>query len=323
MTGSATDPEGQDGLVGDLRRAGVARVLPAASLASLTTLRVGGPARALVVAERDDDLAAIGRACRSHGVPWIVVGRGSNLLVPDSGWPGVAIQLGRGYRGLDVVALREDAPTGRVRAGAAEPLPTLAVRVADAGYTGFAWACAVPGTLGGAVRMNAGAHGGDMSDHLVEVEVVRLSSGVREVWPVDLLGLGYRHSELPDDGVVVAVTLELQRGDPATVRAEIDGIRTWRRTHQPLNQPNCGSVFTNPEGDSAGRLIEAAGGTSIRVGGAAVSDRHANFVVTRPGATAADVRGVIAAVQQAVEEQFGIRLTTEVVQPDPDRMVAR
>jgi UDP-N-acetylmuramate dehydrogenase len=304
---------GPDRLVHDLRDAGVASVVPAAALATLTTLRVGGPARALVTVERDEDLGAVGRVCRQHDVPWIVVGRGSNLLLPDDGWPGVAIVLGRGFRGLEIPT--ETGETGRLRAGAAEPLPTLAVRIADAGFRGFAWACAVPGTLGGAVRMNAGAHGGDMSDHLVEVELVRLGTGAREVCSASVLEFAYRHSVLPDDAIVVAATLELERGDPATIRAEIDDIRAWRRTHQPLHQPNCGSVFTNPPGDSAGRLIESAGGKGIEVGGARVSDRHANFIVTRPGATASDVWAVISEVQQLVRDRFAIELTTEVVRP--------
>ncbi len=319
MSGAASAPvTGADRLVADLQDAGVVSVVADASLAAVTTLRVGGPARALVTAERDEDLAAVGRVCRQHDVPWIVVGRGSNLLLPDRGWPGVAIMLGRGFRGLELPTGAGAGPgqTGRLRAGAAEPLPTLAVRIADAGFRGFAWACAVPGTLGGAVRMNAGAHGGDMSDHLVEVELVRLGTGVREVCAASVLELSYRHSVLPDDAIVVAATLELERGNPATIRAEIDGIRAWRRAHQPLNEPNCGSVFTNPPGDSAGRLIDASGGKDVEIGGARVSDRHANFIVTRPGATASDVLAVIAEVQRVVRDHAGVELTTEVVRPE-------
>ena len=311
---STTTSAGPDRLIDDLQAAGVASVVANASLAASTTLKVGGPARALVTAERDEDLGVVGRVCRQYDLPWIVVGRGSNLLLPDGGWPGVAIQLGRGFRGLELPSA--SAGTGRLRAGAAEPLPMLAVRIADAGFKGFAWACAVPGSLGGAVRMNAGAHGGDMSDHLVEVELVRLGTGVREACAASLLELSYRHSVLPVDAIVVAATLELERGDPATIRAEIDSIRAWRRAHQPLNQPNCGSVFTNPPGDSAGRLIEAAGGKDIEIGGARVSERHANFIVTRPGATASDVWAVITEVQRLVHDRFGIDLTTEVVRPD-------
>jgi UDP-N-acetylmuramate dehydrogenase len=289
-----------------LRAEGVREVRADAPLAALTTLRVGGPARALVTAERDADLAAVGRVCRAERLPWAVIGRGSNLLVADRGFPGVVIVLGRAYRGLEDVG-------EHVRVGVAEPLPSLAVRLADAGFAGFAWACSVPGTIGGAVRMNAGAHGGEMADHLVEVELVRLTTGTRETWPVDTLGLRYRHSELPDDAVVVAATLTLARGEPAEIRAEIDTIRAWRRRHQPLNEPNCGSVFTNPPDASAGRLLdEVVHAKGLCRGGARVSERHANFIVTRPGATAADVHGLILELQQRVEAATGIRLRPEV-----------
>jgi UDP-N-acetylmuramate dehydrogenase len=302
-----TTPVELDPLVAELTAAGVAQVRGDAPLASLTTLKVGGPARVLVTAERDEDLAAVGRACMSHGVPWLIVGRGSNLLVGDGGFPGVALVLGRGFRGLDAADGR------RVRIGAAEPLPSVAVRLADAGYAGFAWACAVPGTIGGAVRMNAGAHGGEMADHLVEVDLFRLRSGQRETWVTAALGLTYRHSQLPDDAVVVSATLTLDTGDPGQVRTEIADIRRWRRTHQPLNEPNCGSVFTNPPGDSAGRLIDASGAKGLRIGNAQVSERHANFIVTRPGARAADVLAVIEAVRARVRAHAGVDLHPEVV----------
>jgi UDP-N-acetylmuramate dehydrogenase len=298
-----------DPLVTALTAACRGEVRPAASLAGLCTLRVGGPARALVVVEGDDDLAAVGRICLDVGVPWVVVGRGSNLLVADAGWPGVAIQLGRSLRGVDIEL---EGDHGIVRAGAAEPLPTLAVRIADAGLTGFAWAVGVPGTLGGGVRMNAGAHGGDMADHLEECEIVRLRSGVRETWPAATLALSYRSSRLPDDAVVVGASLRLPRGDTDVVREEMAEIRAWRRTHQPLNEPNCGSVFTNPDGDSAGRLIDTAGAKGLQVGGAHVSEVHANFIVTEPGATASDVRALIRELRQRVADAHGIVLRPEV-----------
>jgi UDP-N-acetylmuramate dehydrogenase len=294
-----------DALVAQLTATCEGQVRAHASLASLSTLRVGGPARALVTAESDQDLAGVGAACLEHGVPWAVIGRGSNLLVADQGWPGVAIQLGKRFRGIEVEG-------DLLRAGAAEPLPVLAVRAADAGRTGFAWACAVPGSLGGAVRMNAGAHGGDMATHLVEVEIVRLRTGIRETWPAATLGLGYRSSALPDDAVVVAATLSLPAGDADTVREEIRSIRAWRRAHQPLNEPNCGSVFTNPAGESAGRLIDEAGFKGHRVGGAQVSTRHANFIVTRSGATATDVATLIRDVRAGVLDATGIDLVPEV-----------
>jgi UDP-N-acetylmuramate dehydrogenase len=294
-----------DDLVGQLRAAGV-DVRADAPLASLTTLRVGGSARALVAASTDEDLAAVGRVCAARGVRWTVIGRGSNLIVADAGWPGVVIVLGRGFRGVRIDGTR-------VVAGAAEPLPAVAARVAEAGLSGFAWASAVPGTIGGAVRMNAGAHGGQMADVLDTVDVVRLLAGARETWPVDALGLGYRRSGLPDDAVVVSATIALAHARPEQVGAEIAEIRAWRRAHQPINEPSCGSVFVNPPGDSAGRLVEAAGAKGWRSGGAQVSVQHANFIVTRPGATAADVLTLIERVRARVKERFGVELRTEVV----------
>ena len=295
-----------DGLVPALRAAGASDVTGQTPVAEMTTLRVGGPVAALARAESDADLVAVSRVVTEHAVPWLVVGRGSNLLVDDAGWPGIAITLGRGFRGVTVDG-------DEVHAGAAEPLPALAMRVADASLGGFAWACAVPGTLGGAVRMNAGAHGGEMSQALVEVEVFRLRSGAREVWPVAALEMRYRRTALPDDAVVVGARLRLGPADRDEVRREISEIRQWRRDHQPLTEPNCGSVFTNPPGDSAGRLIEACGGKEFEVGGARVSERHANFIVTRPGATAHDVRALIEMVRTCVREHADVHLHPEVV----------
>lgn len=304
---SPASPTGAEQLVAELRAAGVrGEIHPGSSLAELTTLRVGGPAEVLVTAEDDRDLAGVGAVCTDRQLPWLVVGRGSNLLVADTGWPGIAIVLGRGYRGVEIEGTR-------ARLGAAEPLPTVAMRLADAGLGGAAWAAGVPGTIGGAVRMNAGAHGGEVADHLVEIEVVRLRSGTRETWPAAACGLSYRASELPDDAVVVAATWELEPADRDEVRAEIKHVRDWRRDHQPIREPNCGSVFANPPGDSAGRLIEDVGAKGLRVGGAQVSEKHANFIVTEPGATAKDVVALIEQVQERVAGAHGVRLRAEVV----------
>lgn len=310
-----------DAVAAELAERCTGRVDAQASLAERTTLRVGGPARVLVTAETDADLAAVGEVCRRDGLPWAVIGRGSNLLVADAGWPGVAIVLGRGFRGLEI-------DDERIRVGAAEPLPVLAVALADAGFAGFSWAASIPGAIGGAVRMNAGAHGGQMADHLLEVELLRLRTGGRETWPVEALGLAYRHSDLPDDGVVVSATMTLATGDPAEVHREIEHIRAWRREHQPLNEPNCGSVFTNPPGDSAGRLIDVAGCKGLAVGGARVSGLHANFIVTRPGARATDVATLIELVIRRVRASAGVELHAEVqrlgaVAVDEDRLAAQ
>ncbi|MEX0831255.1 MAG: UDP-N-acetylmuramate dehydrogenase [Nitriliruptoraceae bacterium] len=289
-----------------LHAAGVSDVRPEYPLAALTTLRVGGPARVFVSADDEVALRAISRVCRDLDVPWIVIGRGSNLLVSDEGFPGIAVQLGRGWRGVDIV---ED----HVIAGGAEPLPTLAQRVADGGLSGFSWGAAVPGTLGGAVRMNAGAHGGQIADHLRWADVVDMSQAHSRRIDASEFSFGYRTSGLPEDVIVVRARLDLIRADAATVRQEIADIRAWRRVHQPLNEPNCGSVFVNPDAASAGMLIETAGCKGMTVGGASVSARHANFVVTRPGATAADVHALIIAVQRRVAEHSGVLLATEVV----------
>ncbi|MEX2324671.1 MAG: UDP-N-acetylmuramate dehydrogenase [Nitriliruptoraceae bacterium] len=297
-------------LAHDLRERGVAQVTCDVSLATLTTLRVGGPADVLAVAEHDRDLAVIGEVCRLRGLPWLVVGRGSNLLISDTGWRGVAIMLGRGYRGIEVAASLD---TVTAHIGAAEPLPAAVTRLAEYGAAGFAWASAVPGTLGGAVRMNAGAHGGELGEHIVDVDLVRLDTGVRETWLGDALSFGYRRSGVPFDGVVVRAQLTFDRQHPDVVARQLTEIRQWRREHQPLRYPNCGSVFTNPPGDSAGRLIEAAGLKGLRVGRAQVSERHANFIVTSPGATAHDVAQLIATVQDRVAAQCGVELQTEVV----------
>jgi len=297
-------------LVEDLDGPG-ATVFLDAPLAAHTTLRVGGAARVLATVDDEAALLRTTEACRAHAAPLLVLGRGSNLLVGDEGWPGVVVRLGSGFRGVDIDGTL-------VRCGGAEPMPAVAVRTAQAGLAGFAWGCAVPGTMGGGVRMNAGAHGGDMSDSLVDALVLDSATATLEVHDRERLGFAYRRSALSPGAVVIAVTLELVEADPEVVLAEIDGIRTWRREHQPLNRPSCGSVFTNPPGASAGALIESAGLKGARRGGAEVSETHANFIVTGPGATAGDVEALIAHVIEVVSERTGVVLETEVVRPTSD-----
>lgn len=296
-----------DPLVERLRAACSGEVTATASIAELTTLKVGGPARVLVEVERDEDIAAVGSAAADHGIPWLVVGRGSNLLVADAGWDGIAVKLGRGYRGVELLG------DGRVGAGAAEPLPVLAVKLANEGLTGFEFAAAVPGSLGGAVRMNAGAHGREIVDVLVSADVVLPQDGVRRTLTNEELGFRYRHSDLPGGAVVVGAVLALEPADADTIRDAIAEIKQWRRDHQPINEPNCGSVFTNPQGDSAGRLIDAAGLKGMSIGGASISEMHANFIVTTPGATARDVLALIRHARDTVAERFDVALVPEVV----------
>ncbi|CAN5729802.1 UDP-N-acetylmuramate dehydrogenase [soil metagenome] len=291
-------------------------VLADEPLARHTTLRVGGPAAALVRAETPRDLVAIARICAESDRPWLILGRGSNLLVADAGWPGVAVILGRGFRGVAVAGGADQALGAAVlvTAGAAEPMPVLATTVARQRLGGLAFGVAIPGSLGGAVRMNAGAHGHELSEVLVDAEVVRLRDGgaVERLRATDLQ-MRYRRTALPADAVVVRATLRLRRTDAEKLAADMAEMRQWRRTHQPINEPSCGSVFRNPEGDSAGRLIESAGMKHHRVGGAAVSAVHANFITVGSGARADDVHTVIADVRRAVLAKHGVRLDTEVV----------
>jgi UDP-N-acetylmuramate dehydrogenase len=284
-----------------------ARVTADADLSAFTTLRVGGPAVALVRAETTADLRAVALVTRTLDTPWLVIGKGSNLLIADEGWPGVAVVLGRGFRGVEIVG-------HAVLAGAAEPMPALSRRVAHDGLGGLAFGVAIPGTVGGAVRMNAGAHGGEICDVLEWADVARMDAAAAiERWDVQRLGFSYRHSELASDAIVVRAQLRLEAMDADRIAADMAEMRRWRREHQPINEPSCGSVFANPPGDSAGRLIEAAGLKGLQIGGAQVSRRHANFITVRPGAQAADVHEIIRTAQRRVWEMAGVALRTEVV----------
>lgn len=300
-------PPSDPSLVRRLRERVSGQVLADEPLAAHTTIKVGGPAAALVGAETPEDLAAVAEVCAELGRPWLILGRGSNLLVADDGWPGVVVALGRGFRGMDI-----DGET--VVAGAAERMPALAAKVSAAGLAGLAFGVAIPGSLGGAVRMNAGAHGAEIADVLVWADVVRLAcQGATQRLSAADLRMRYRRTDLPADAVVVRAALRLRQADAESLRREMAEMKRWRRETQPVRSPSCGSVFTNPEGDSAGRLIEAAGMKDYRVGGARVSPVHANFITVDPDARAGDVHAVITAVQAAVTDAHGVRLHPEVV----------
>jgi UDP-N-acetylmuramate dehydrogenase len=273
-------------------------------LGPLTTYRVGGAAARFVVAESTDDLAAVAAAARAAALPVLVVGRGSNLLVADAGFAGIALSLGVAFARVDIDGCI-------VRAGGATSLPVVARRTASAGCTGFEWAVGVPGSVGGAVRMNAGGHGSDMAATLRAVEVADLARhGVVETRAVSSLALAYRHSSLRDSDVVVSATLQLAPGDAHESLRTIDEIVRWRRENQPGGQ-NAGSVFTNPPGDSAGRLIDTAGCKGLRVGSAHVSPKHANFFQADEGGSADDVRALMRAVHDRVRAVHGIELRPE------------
>ena len=312
-------------LVQRLRERVAGAVLPDEPLAGYTTLKVGGPAVALVRAQTPGDLAGVSEICRAAGAPWLIVGRGSNLLVADEGWPGVVVTLGRGFRGVAIehAAGPDAGDEVVVSAGAAEPMPVLANTLAGLGLGGLAFGVAIPGSLGGAVRMNAGAHGREMREVLVDADVVHLGDGSTATIAAGDLAMTYRHTELPPDAVVVRARLRLERAQAEPLAAAMAEMRQWRRDHQPINEPSCGSVFRNPAGDSAGRLIEAAGLKAHRMGGAQVSTVHANFITVAPGSRASDVHAVILAVQAGVREHSGITLQPEVVIAGFDQQLER
>jgi len=282
------------------------RARPDAPLGPLTTYRVGGPAALLLEARSEDDLALARRAVQAGRVPVLVVGRGSNLLVADAGFPGLAVVVGEGLGAVEV-----DAAARRVRAGGGAFLPVVARRTAAAALTGLEWAVGVPGSVGGAVRMNAGGHGSDVAATLESARVIDLAGpGGGERAAADL-GLGYRSSALAPAEVVVEATFALAPGDKEACEARVAEIVRWRREHQPGGQ-NAGSVFTNPPGDSAGRLVDAAGLKGLRVGSATVSAKHANFIQADDGGRADDVMALLREVQRRVEETSGVHLEPEL-----------
>jgi UDP-N-acetylmuramate dehydrogenase len=234
-----------------------------------------------------------------------VVGGGFNLLVRDGGWRGVVAKL----TGLRELALRDD---GSVFAEAGVTHATLARFCADHGRSGLEFAVGIPGTVGGWIAMNAGVHAREMKDVVLEVELYDPATGALETRARDALGFRYRAAALPPGGVVVSARFQTAKGTKAAIRAEQKKLLAQRRATQPVDQPSCGSVFKNPPGDYAGRLIEAAGLKGSEVGGARISELHANFIVTRADARAADVLALIARARDAVRERFGVELEPEV-----------
>jgi UDP-N-acetylmuramate dehydrogenase len=274
-------------------------------MAPLTTFRIGGPAALYLEPENEEDLAAAAEAIVRARIPYTVLGKGSNVLVDDDGFPGLVLRLGKGFRWSS----REGTV---LTAGGAMPLPALAGIALHHALAGLAFAIAIPASLGGAVRMNAGAHGTQMSDIVDTVDVFSLAgAGPATIRNPDA-GFAYRHSALPPDVVVTGARLALASGEAEEIRAQMDAARRWRRETQPIAEPNCGSVFTNPPGEHAAALIDAAGLKGTSVGGASVSTKHANFIVTAPGASARDVRELIELVRGRVAEATGIWLVPEV-----------
>ncbi|MEL6816080.1 MAG: UDP-N-acetylmuramate dehydrogenase [Cyanobacteria bacterium J06598_3] len=282
-------------------------ITPQAPLAKLTTFKVGGNAEWLTLPKTPAQLKAVLTWGHQQGLPITLLGAGSNLLISDQGLPGLIICT-RALRHSEF-----DAATGRVTAAAGEPWSSLAWKAARHGLKGFEWTIGIPGTVGGAVVMNAGAHGGETADILAEAEVVNPDGTLSVLTPEDL-GFRYRTSVLQgSDRIVTSATFQLSSGhDPAKVKAATATDLKSRRETQPYHLPNCGSVFRNPPGNSAGRLIQAAGLKGHQIGQAQTSTLHANFIVNLGGARASDVLSLIRHTQAIIRERTGIELETEV-----------
>lgn len=269
-----------------------------------TTFRVGGPADAMVW-PAGDALAQVLDLCDRHGQPYYIIGNGSNLLVGDGGIRGLVIAMGKGQDDIQIEGTH-------VVAGAGVLLSRFASLAAERGLTGMEFAAGIPGTVGGAVVMNAGAYGGEMKDILESVTVLD-PSGREKKLDLEELKLGYRSSCIPEHKYIVKeAVFALENGDAEEIRARIQELRGKRMEKQPLEYPSAGSTFKRPEGHFAGKLIMDAGLRGYQVGGAQVSEKHCGFVINRGGATAADIRRLMQDVSDEVERQFGVKLEPEV-----------
>jgi UDP-N-acetylenolpyruvoylglucosamine reductase len=277
-------------------------------LARFTTMRVGGPADLFATAHNAFELRALVRFARTRELPHLVLGRGSDMVIADAGVRGLVIQVRA--EGSRIDGTRYTAESGVQMARAA-------TETQHAGLTGLEFGLAIPGTVGGAVWANAGAHEADVAGVLESARLLA-ADGAEAVVPVTELAFGYRDSRLkhgaPDAPreLVIEATFRLALADPDTIKARLDEIRRWRQAHQPIGLPSAGSVFRNPPGDSAGRLIEAAGLKGLRIGGAVVSEKHANFILNDQKGSAADVRRLAERVQAEVEARHGVHLQFEV-----------
>lgn len=269
-----------------------------------TTFRVGGPADAMFLPESGEQVAAALKAAQSAGVPAYVIGNGSNLLVKDGGIRGLVIVLGEGMS-----AVSREGNTITAQAGAS--LARVAAFAQSEGLSGLEFASGIPGTLGGGCAMNAGAYGGQLSDCLVDAQV--LMGGEARTLSAAEMEMGYRTTRpLREGGVVLSARFALTADDPGAIGTRMKELNARRRDKQPLNYPSAGSTFKRPEGHFAGALIEGAGLKGRSVGGARVSEKHAGFIINTGNATAADILGLIRLVQAEVREKYGVELETEV-----------
>ncbi len=271
-----------------------------------TTYRVGGSAQAYLVLDTPDDLEKLSQFLRTDKYKLLVLGAGSNLLIADEGFKGIAVSLGSAFCGIEY-----NSNSTNVVIGGAVPLPVAARRVTAAGLLGLEWAVGVPGTQGGAIKTNAGGHGSETKDTLKSATVFDLVAGTESTKSVQDLELSYRHSNIRDIDLVTKVEHILVKGDSAEGQGRIQEIVKWRRANQPGGK-NAGSIFQNPKGDSAGRLIEAAGLKGLREKSAYISVKHANFIQVDSPGSANDVARLVEIVRKRVFNEFGVELLLEL-----------
>lgn len=276
-----------------------------------TTFRVGGPAEYYVTVTTTEELQETVRLCKRFGMPWVVLGNGSNVLVSDTGIRGVVLRLAGEFAECEI---KEDLYQGNARAmaGGGMLLSAFAMKLAKKGFSGFEFAAGIPGSVGGAVAMNAGAYGGEIKDCITEAEIVT-EDGELEVLSLEELALSYRHSILSEKkGIVTKAWFSFPIGSKLYILSNIEMLSRKRKEKQPLEFPSAGSTFKRPVGNYAGKLIMEAGLAGFQIGGAAVSEKHCGFVVNKGNATAADIYAVMQHTIKTVEEKSGVRLEPEV-----------
>ncbi|PPC85226.1 MAG: UDP-N-acetylenolpyruvoylglucosamine reductase [Hyphomicrobium sp.] len=297
-------------LMPDLR----GRLITNAPLADITWFRVGGPAQVLFTPADEADLAYFLQNLPDD-VPINVIGLGSNLLVRDGGVPGIVIRLGRGFSEIKVE------PEHRLRVGTAVPDVKVARAAADAGISGLAFYRGIPGSIGGALRMNAGAHGRETKDCLISARAVDLDGNIYEYSLADM-GFTYRHCAIPEGWIFTEAVFQGTPGDPADILKEMDEVADYREKNQPIKERTGGSTFKNPPGNSAWKLVDAAGCRGLRIGGAKVSDMHCNFLINDQQASGEDVEKLGETVRARVKAASGITLNWEIIRlglPRPGR----
>ena len=284
---------------------GEERVFTGEAMSRHTTFKIGGPADYFLMPDKGTDVGRIVKICKESGIPYFILGNGSNLLVGDGGYRGAVIQI---YKNMSAVTVEGT----EIIAQAGALLSSVAAAAKNASLTGFEFAGGIPGTMGGAVVMNAGAYGGEMKDVLTEVTVMD-EEGEIITLPADKLELGYRTSIIKTAGyIVLEAKLQLKEGDPEVIRETMKDLTIRRTTKQPLEYPSAGSTFKRPEGYFAGKLIMDSGLAGYQVGGAQVSEKHCGFVINAGGATARDVRTLMDDVRDVVYKKYGVTLEPEV-----------